>query len=102
MGIMEQGKAPWPFTPSTNSSYDATDGNGVDWDVKAYRSVDTNGKPFDPQKTVEKMQKDFGKGEKVILDDRLLTSKEVQKLYKELKKTGQDGDVIWWPDGPTP
>lgn len=101
MGAMENGDVPWPLEPSTDPAYDAIDPNGVKWDEKSYRSVDTNGNPYDPENTVNKLQKDFGKGEKVIFDDSQLTQKEIDETYEELKKRGQEDDVVWWPTKPT-
>ena len=102
MGVMEEGKAAWPFVPSTDPSYEATDGNGQKWDAKGYRTVDTNGNAFDPEKTLKKMQKDFNKDENIILDTRKLTQKEIDDLQKVLKRNKQDNRVLWWPDEPTP
>jgi hypothetical protein len=102
LGAMEMGKVPWPLMPSTNPHYEAVDPNGQTWDVKSPLSVTPNGTLFNIDEVVKGMQKDFGKGEKVILDDRNITLKEIQKLYRRLKANGEDGRVIWWPTDPTP
>ncbi|MGH2480765.1 MAG: hypothetical protein ACRDHW_14020, partial [Ktedonobacteraceae bacterium] len=74
---------------------------GKTWDVKRYRSVNSDGNAYDPVDTVDKLEKkDFANGEKVIFDDSLLTSKEINDTYKEFKKRGFDKDVIWWPTQP--
>ncbi len=46
------------------------------------------------------MQKDFDNNEKIIIDDRNITSEERQELYERLKADGDDGRVIWWPFAP--
>jgi hypothetical protein len=102
LGAMEEGKVPWPLTQSTDPAYEATDPAGQKWDVKKYPHVDTNGKVYDPVNTVDKLQKDFGKGEKVIFDDSGLSQTEIDETYRELKRRGQDGDVVWWPTEPNP
>ncbi len=102
LGAMEMGLVDGPMTPSTNRDYEATDSHGQKWDVKSPRSTTPNGQPiFDADKIVDGMQKDFAKGEKIILDDSNITPKEIQELYERLKSKGQDGDVIWWPNTPT-
>ncbi|HEY1350370.1 MAG TPA: hypothetical protein VGF67_12175 [Ktedonobacteraceae bacterium] len=101
MGAMENGEIPWPLEPSTDPAYDATDAHGVKWDEKSYRSLDINGNAYDPENAVNKLQKDFGKGEKVIFDDSQLTQQEIDETYEELKKRGQEDEVVWWPTRPT-
>ena len=101
MGVMEDGQTPWPLTPSQDPSHDATDPTGQKWDEKSYRSVDTNGNPYNPAKTAQKLVKDINKGEKIIFDDSQLTQQEIDDTYNELKKNGTDKDVIWWPTKPT-
>jgi len=100
LGVMEAGKVPWPIMPSTNTDYEGIDLNGQTWDVKSPRSVTPDGKTFNADDMVGKMQKDFRKGENIILDDRNITPKEIQQLYKRLKTKGQDDRVIWWPTEP--
>jgi hypothetical protein len=101
LGAMETGKIPWPITPSTSTDYEGTDPTGQTWDVKSPLSVTPNGRPFNADDMVEKMQKDFSKGENIILDTRNLTPKEIQQLYERLKARRQDGRVVWWPGDPT-
>ncbi len=101
MGAMEEGRIPWPLTPSPIPRYDAKDPSGVEWDEKSYRSIDINGKPYDAKDTVQKLQKDFGEGEKIIFDDSQLTQQQIDDTYKELKQRGQENDVVWWPTQPT-
>ncbi len=101
MGTMENGEVPWPLTPSQATDYDATDPTGQKWDEKSYRSVDTNGNAYDAANTVNKLQKDFGKGEKIIFDDSRLTQREIDETYDNLKRNHQENDVVWWPTKPT-
>ena len=101
MGAMEQGKVPWPLKPSQNTNYDAESPDGTKWDTKSLHSVDSTGKPYNAADTVSKLQKDFSKGEKVILDDRDATQKEIDDTYDELKKMNQENDVVWWPNDPS-
>lgn len=100
LGVMEAGKVPWPITPSTNTDYEGTDPNGQTWDVKSPRSVTPNDK-FNADDMVGKMQKDFRKGENIIVDDRNIKPKEIQQLYERLKAKRQDNRVVWWPTDPT-
>lgn len=102
LAVMEEGEVPWPLTQSTDPAYEATDPTGQKWDVKKYPHVDTNGHVYDPVNTVDKLQKDFGKGEKVIFDDSGLSQKEIDDTYRELQRRGQDGNIVWWPTEPTP
>lgn len=102
MGVMEQGKIPFPLTPSLKPDYEGTDPTGKDWDVKSFYSSTPDGQVFDPSDALAKLQKDFDKGENVIIDDRNITPTETNELYKLLKSNGQDGKVIWWPNEPTP
>ena len=101
MGAMEQDKVPWPLKPSQNTSYDAESPDGTKWDTKSLHSVDSTGKPYNATDTVSKLQKDFSNGEKVILDDRDATQKEIDDTYDELRKTNQENDVFWWPNDPS-
>lgn len=101
MGVMENGQVPWPLTPSLDPVYDAVDPTGQKWDEKSYRSVDTNGDPYNPAKTARKLAKDINRGEKIIFDDSQLTQQEIDETSKELKKNGMEKDVIWWPTQPT-
>jgi len=101
MGAMEAGLVPWPLTPSQQARYDVSDPTGTQWDVKSYRSVNTDGHPYNAADTAQKLQKDFNKGEKIIFDDRQLTQKEIDDTYEELKKRNQENDVVWWPIQPT-
>jgi hypothetical protein len=102
LGATEMGKVLWPLIPSTNPNYEAIDPNGQTWDVKSPRSATPNGTLFNAYAVAKGMQKDFGNGEKIILDDRNITPKEIQELYKQLKASGESGRVIWWPTDPTP
>ena len=102
LGVMEEGKVSWPLTPSTDSAYESTDPYRKSWDVKRYRSIDSDGKVYDPVDTVDKLeQKDFANGEKVIFDDSLLTPKEINDTYEEFKRRGLDRNVVWWPTQPS-
>ena len=101
LGVMEVGKVLWPIAPSTDTKYEGIDPNGQIWDVKSPRSATPNGKVFNADKAVKKMQRDFDEGENIILDDRYITLKEIQELYKRLRANGQDGRVVWWPTDPT-
>lgn len=101
MGVMEDGQVPWPLTPSQDPTYDVLDPTGQKWDEKSYRSVDTNGNPYNAANTAQKLGKDINKGEKIIFDDSQLTQQEIDDTYKELKSRGTDKDVIWWPTKPT-
>jgi hypothetical protein len=101
LGAMEEGLAPWPFTPSLDPRYEGIDANGQAWDVKSFRSIDTNGTPFSTKAALKKIQKDVDNNEKVILDDRQLTQKEIDALLETLKKAKLDKEVVWWPTTPT-
>jgi DNA-binding transcriptional MerR regulator len=103
MGVMEGGQVEWPLTPSsTDPSYDVADPSGQKWDEKSYRSIDSNGNTYDPQKTVQDLRrKDIRKGEKIIFDDSKLTQQEIDDTEQELKNNGLDKDVIWWPTKPS-
>jgi hypothetical protein len=101
MGVMEQDKVSWPLTPSQDPRYDAKDPNGTEWDEKSFFSVDDTGKVYNATDAVNQMQKDFSRGEKVILDDSGLTQKEIDDTYDELKKMNQENNVVWWPNDPS-
>ncbi len=101
LGAMEMGKVSWPIVPSTSTDYEGTDPNGQTWDVKSYRSVTPDGNFFNADEQIKGMQKDFDLGENIIIDDRNITRKDIQVLYKRLKARGQDGRVVWWPTDPT-
>ena len=101
LGAMETGKVPWPITPSTDTRYEGTDPNGQKWDVKSPRLATPDGKVFNANDVLEGMRKDFDNNENIILDDRNITSKEIQQLYELLKAKGLDSRVIWWPTNPT-
>ena len=101
LGVMEAGKVPWPIAPSTDTKYEGIDPNGQTWDVKSPRSATPDGKVFNADKAVKKMQRDFDEGENIILDDRYITLKEIQELYKRLRDSRQDDRVVWWPIDPT-
>jgi hypothetical protein len=102
LGAMEMGKVPWPITPSTDTKYEGTDRNGQKWDVKAPQSTNPKGKYiFNADKEAGKMQKDFDNNENIIIDNRNITSKEIQELYERLKAKGQDDRAVWWPTNPT-
>ena len=101
LGAMETGKVSWPITPSTDTRYEGTDPNGQKWDVKSPRSATPDGKVFNANDVLEGMRKDFDNNENIILDDRNITSKEIQQLYELLKAKGLDSRVIWWPTNPT-
>jgi hypothetical protein len=102
LGVMEARKVPWPMIPSIYTDYEGTDGDGQTWDVKSPRSATPDGKVFNAKDVLTGMQKDFNLGENIILDDRNITLKEIQELYRRLKATGQGGRVVWWPTDPSP
>jgi hypothetical protein len=102
LGVMEARKVPWPITPSTDTDYEGTDGDGQRWDVKSPRSATPDGKVFNAEAVVTGMQKDFDLGENIILDNRNISLNEIRELYGQLKANGQDGRIVWWPTDPNP
>ncbi len=102
MGAMEQNKLPWPLKPSSSPGYDAEGPDGLKVDTKELHSVSLSGQPYNAADFVQRLQqKDFSKGEKVLLDDRDVTQQEIDDTYDELKKIHKENNVFWWPNDPS-
>ena len=101
LGAVEDGKVPWPLKPSADTDYESTDADGQKWDVKGFLSETPDGEKFNAEESVYDIEKDFKKGEKIIVDDRKLMLEDIQRLYRELKRQGRNNDVVWWPVDPS-
>lgn len=98
LGAAEEGKIPWPLTPSTDHRYEATDGNGQKWDVKAWRSGMRP--PFNANDALDAIKKEVSQGENVLINDKSLSSIDQRNLNQTIKNAGLEGNVLWWPDQP--
>ncbi len=95
LGALEEGKIPWPLTPSTDSRYEASDGNGQKWDVKAWRSGMRP--PFNVNDALDTIKKEASQGENVLINDTFLSGADHQSLNQAIKDAGLEGNVLWWP-----
>ncbi|ENQ3107221.1 hypothetical protein SAMN04488168_11067 [Bacillus sp. 491mf] len=75
---------------------------GLKWDVKSFESYPhgyTSPKKgaFTVQRTMDKIYKEFDKGNHVIIDIRKLVPEHIGQLKKAIDEAGIADKIIWYP-----
>lgn len=100
LGTAEAGDLPWPLTPSTDPTYEATDTSGQKWDVKAFRSGMKP--PFNVNTALDAIKGEISVGENIIVNNAKLSASDATDLYRAIQGAGLSDHVKWWPTTPSP
>ena len=95
LGLEDNGEVPGPIRRDPTGGAEFIDANGVDWDVKAYRSEFPNG--FNAERVENQLNMSRRLGENVMIDTRGLSSTDLSSVREIVTRNGLDENVKFWP-----
>lgn len=95
LGLEDRGEVPGPITRDPSGGAEFIDANGVDWDVKAYRSDFPNG--FNPERVENQLTMSRRLGENVMIDTRGLSSTDLDTIREIVDRNSLADNVKFWP-----
>jgi Domain of unknown function (DUF4280) len=74
------------------------DVNGTKWDIKGFNSHFPPKKGgFKLDKVIGQIEKEFSKGENVIVDTTKMSSQHIDELRKAIQEKNMSSRILWWP-----
>lgn len=95
MGLENKGEVPGPITRDPTGGSEFIDANGVEWDVKSYRSDYPNG--FVPDLVESQLNMSCLLKENIMIDTRGLSSSDLNSLLKIVDRNGLGDIMKYWP-----
>ena len=92
----EAGALRGPVQRSPHAGTDLVDGNGMEWDVKSYRSAQTGRGRFVAEDALRKLRLEVAGKDGVIIDTKLMSAEDVQSLRALVERAGLGERVKWW------
>lgn len=95
LGLEERGAVPGPIRRDTSGNAEFIDADGVEWDVKSYRSDYPNG--FVPERVERQLTLARDLGENIMLDTRSLSPDDLSTLREIVARNGFEDVVLYYP-----
>lgn len=92
----EAGALRGPVQRSPHAGTDLVDGNGMQWDVKSYRSAQTGRGRFVAEDALRKLRLEVAGKDGVIIDTKLMSAEDVHSLRALVERAGLGERVKWW------